>query len=159
MFGELLRSDLLRALSLRAKGKVSALFNWPNRCPYQAIDEAGSMFVLWSEHAAGNEDIKREYSRYLDKNPNSPCTPLLLDGTPMPPELADRQQPNFLVLSNNLVAYRNDLQTRGISDTDVTRLVCERLKKEGVEAGVDPKMIKYLLSASIAGTLATTFAV
>ena len=81
------------------------------------------MFILWSEHAVGNEDIKREYSRYLNKNPNSPCTPLPFDGAPMPPELADRQQPNFLVLSNNLVAYRNNLQTRGISDTEITRLV------------------------------------
>ena len=46
-----------------------------------------------------------------------------IDEVLMPPELADRQQPNFLVLSNNLVGYRNDLQTRGISDTEITRLV------------------------------------
>ena len=144
--------DIADRSTLRGGFKREAKLN-------EAIDEAGSMFVLWSEHAVGNEDIKREYSRYLDKNPNSPCTPLPLDGTPMPPELAERQQPNFLVLSNNLVAYRNDLQTKGVSDTEITRLVRERLKKEGVEAGVDPKMIKYLLSASIAGTLATTFAV
>ena len=111
-----------------------------------AIDEADSMFVLWSGYAAENLNIKKEYSYFLETKPDSLCTVLPLDLSPMPPQLDERQQPDFLALVNPILAYRNSLRAKEVPEYQIDRLIRKRLKREGIKSGIDPRLINYIVT-------------
>jgi len=51
----------------------------------RAIDEADRVCVFWCRHAAGSDEVRREYRAAIGAGKR--VVPTLLDSTPLPPEL------------------------------------------------------------------------
>lgn len=96
-----------------------------------AAQQTSTLLVLWSRNAAVSSYMQNEL-RFVNKDCR--VVPVLLDGCPLPPELAQLQVLTGLQVHERLISRVSELvRMQGMSQTAALGKVAEELRAEGVE--------------------------
>jgi len=80
----------------------------------KALDESHLVVVFWCDHASRSDEVSKEWNTAIEQQKN--LLPLLLDATPLPPELDEFQWIDFrgIVGANHssIDSSANDVKTR-----------------------------------------------
>ena len=116
------------------------------------IDRADMVFVVWSEHASASEWVAFECSYAARQWPDRPLAGVLLDGTPLPSQLASRINVDLMPLPQALHDHRRKLERQGISSPGIAKRLLAELEYRGLRfAGREQRAIVSFIGGGVAG--------
>ncbi|HSG81507.1 MAG TPA: TonB family protein [Gemmatimonadota bacterium] len=99
----------------------------------EGLDEADSLMVFWTRHAARSDWVRKEYEYFYSTYPDRPLVPVLGDETPLPEILKTRQQADFVPIVNEVLDMKRKMKQQGVSASEIEKAVVQRLDDAGVE--------------------------